>query len=299
MFRGCITLCSLAVVGLASITTAWAQEGEEGKPSLKIGVDLYWGVSDVSGYKSFTDYFWAAHAIAVPSTVFLEWSDGKGSKAKIAHGIGKYYTANDSIFDNPSELWFSVPMGAATATIGKFWVPFGIQEWQYETKPGIMFDWQSGPVQYTAAAVRNTLTDTENVYARVGYSVDKDVTVGLSGAVGKGLSFGTSHDRGWAFDAVVHKNDFALYAEYVDLKNPAGQQYQFSFGKLAYEGFGKLVPWIAYYDITDDAGEFGVFQSAVGALDYQLTEYLSLRAAYADTSEGNHVWGQVHFNYRF
>ena len=277
--------------------TDTAAVGQKGTPTLplKFGVDLYAGASSLKSQGRFRDGFWAGSGPAFPSVAYLNWDNGKGSAAKLSIGAGKMYTASDSALDQPVEAWYQMPAGNLSLTVGKFWVPFAAQEWQYETKPGVMVQWAKGASSLSASANYNRQTQGTNAYLRFGRSFGEDASVGVSLGAGKGLSYDSIHNRAVGLDGTYAWNGLRFNGEYVLLQRKSSERFHFGYAKLSYENLGKWTPFVARYTWKDKSDAFGEFDSTTFGLNYQLTSYLSVESAYAATSDKGVQWVQLHW----
>ncbi len=286
-------LASLACPSLAQN----AQPGDAGgnpSASYKVGFDYYVGWSNVDTLKQFTDGMWAGSGLAFPSVGYVRW-DGPGAEAgKLSLGMGEMYLGGSYGLDQPVEGWWRVPVGKMTATFGKFYVPFAVQEWEYETKPGAMLEW--GERGWTVAASLNHefYTHNANGYLRVGKSLWGDrATLGLSMGVGKGLLYGTSHKRSIAGDLGLKWNGFKLAGERLHAHSDWGD-FDFYYGKVAYDRLKLVEPYVAVYSWNDRSTAFGRFRASVYGLNVHLNKNVSVDNAWAATSAGGKWWSQVH-----
>jgi hypothetical protein len=281
------------------VEAAAQAEQEEEKPpatSVSIGGDFYYGRSNLEGFKRLRDGFWAAGSgLAYPSALELRLATRKGAEAKIAFGIGNFYTADDSTFDQPHEAWYRTPTGGLNLTVGKFYVPFALQEWQYETKWGVMFEGERGASTWAASVNYNQNVNSTNVYARVGRNFGKKVNVGLSLAAGKGLSYDSIHNKAAGLDATASWKGWNLYAEGLTMRRHSSERFNFGWVKLEYDKMGKLKPFIAHWRWRDSTDNFGRFRSnAIGA-SYEILPQLAIEGGFAHTSEDNIKWIQLHW----
>lgn len=267
------------------------------KTPLRFEYNSYMGWSNLGGRARFSDGFWAGSGTAYPSVAGLTWEPEKGISAKVALGTGGYY--NGTLADQPCEAWIGVPVGKAKITAGKYWVPFAGQEWQYETKPGVMVGWESGSTTLSVSGQYDERTKRNNFYSRLSQNFGSDAYVGLSFGWGRGLSFGSSHNRGWAIDGGVESGNWALSGEYMGLDDSGQSEFRFGYAKLAFNGAGRIQPFVANYSWNDAGGFFGRFRSTVYGLNYQVTPYFSIEAATAPTSAKQVSWLQFHWGYRF
>lgn len=277
-----------------------APAGETRAPAMlwKIGFDNYLGTSNAPGYRRSSDGIWIGSNAAFPSSTYLRWEDGKGSAARLAFGVGSDYTGSSSTLHQPMEAWWQQPVGGKSSlTVGKYWVPFALQEWEYETKPGAMVQWADRGNTMAVSVNLNEFTHVGNTYLRFGRSVAKSLNVGISLGVGKGLTYSTEHDRGWAVDGTWNARGWQMTAEYEEFLAPGAKRFSFAFGKLAYNNLGAWKPYVGLYQWRDGLEALGQYRSAVVGLGYQLTPNLILEGGYApQANEIKHQvsWLQVH-----
>jgi hypothetical protein len=260
---------------------------------LKVGMDAVTGFSNVPGFRRYSDGMWAGSGPAYPSVGYLAWDGGNGHAAKASIGMGSMSTSGSATFKQPVEAWWQVPAGKASLTMGKFWVPFAAQEWQYETKPGLMLGWEEGPHGLSFSANYNEQTRAMNGYFRAGRSFGQDASIGFSYGFGRGLSYGSVHDRAWGVDASFAAHGFRFTGEYVGLTRRASETFGSTFGKLEYENLGSWRPFVAFYSWNDRSGTFGRFRSTVYGTAFQLTPMIAIEAAYAPTSNKKINWLQL------
>lgn len=264
--------------------------------SLSVGGDLYYGRSDLEGFKSLRDGFWAAGAgPSFPSVVQLRLNTRADSEAKLAFGIGRLYTDSESTLDQPHEAWYRIPTRGLNLTIGKYYVPFALQEWQYETKWGVMLEGESGATNWAASTNYNHNTDRPNIYGRVGRNFGKKLNVGLSLGAGKGLSYDSIHDKALGLDATASRNGWNLYGEYMALRRRSDERFDFGWLKLEYDKLGKFKPFVAHWRWRDTTDTFGNFRSSGIGASYSILPQLAIEGGLARTSEQNVKWIQLHW----
>lgn len=278
---------------------------------IKVGVDAYLGASDLPGSRRFSDGFWAGSAAAFPSVTYLRWDDEKtGRAARLSVGVGRMYANGSSggALDQPVEAWVRAPAGRnLSVTAGKFYVPFALSEWEYESKPGVLLAWSPGSGPWSAAASlnHNRRTGRANGYARLGWAPRPELAFGLSLGAGRGLSYDSGHDFAWAADATLAKNGWSLAGEYIALRGGGNNgsasrvgPMRFGFARLGYEGLpGGWKPTLGYYSWRDRSDNFGAFRSAVIGLARPIVPGVTIEAARAFTAGGeakNVSWVQVH-----
>ena len=262
---------------------------------IKIGLDAYSTLSGMEGQRRGSDGLWAGYGAAYPSTASISYDNGRGTEGKLALGIGGMYRSQGTPLRQPVELWWKAPISGAGLTVGKFWVPFGAQEWEYETKPGIMLSWERAGTQVAVSANHTRETGAGALYARIGRQITDSASVGISMGAGRGLSYGSSHDRAWALDGSAEFGGFSGYAEYTGLSAGAQGRHYFYGGRLAYERLGNWKPFVAAYSWNDPAGDFGRFRSSVYGVTVRVTPFLEIETATAATSNGRVPWFQLHW----
>jgi hypothetical protein len=277
------------------------QKGSVGSPPITpasfspfhIGADYFMGASNLPGHRRMPDGIWAGVGPTYPSVTYARWDNGRGTAAKLSLGTGGMYTGSSSALHQPVEAWWQTPAGSLSVTVGKFWVPFALQEWQYETKPGVMLQW-AGPIGVTAAVNQNTMTRAANGYLRLSRALGNDCEVGISGAIGRGLSYDSLHDRAWGVDGTFVWRGWQFTTEFLELQHAIGR-FGFGFGRLSYEDLGMWRPWVGLYQWNDAVGEFGRMRSTAYALGFQATKFMLIEAGYAATSAKGVTWLQAHF----
>lgn len=272
--------------------------GEAGKPKLysfplKLGLDLYQGVSSVPGHSRFSDGLWAGTTLAAPSLGYARWDDGKGNAMRVSVGVGGMYTGAGTSLNQPVEAYWQRTFGATSVTVGKYWLPFGSQEWEYESRPGVMLQWSGGPHTLALSTNYNTTTHRMNAYGRAGRSFGKDAALGLSLGGGKGLTYDTLHDVMWGVDAMAFTKGFRFTGEYVAALR-GSQSFGFTTAKVTCERFGAWRPYIGLYSWHDQSGALGKFYSQVYGMQVQLTPSTAIDTAFAPTSSRRTYWLQLH-----
>ncbi len=278
-----------------------ANQGKARPRPLRFGVDLYTGRANFKGNRRFSDGMWYGYGTFLPSVVYARWDNGRGSAAKLSLGAGALYNKADDEFYQPAEAWYQLPLGKTNAslTLGKFWVPMGLQEWELESKPGAMLQWSGGPYSVAAAATQNRYTRSGNSYLRLGRSFGERLALGLSLAGGRGLTYNSDHNRGIGLDAALSLGDWKLAAEYLEFRRGGTGRFHFDWFKLSYENGGKLTPYVGRVKWLDELDQQGRFRSLTYGLNYQLTRNFALEGAYGDTADNNRWWGQLHWKQEF
>lgn len=321
-----LTLCSFLkrVVGVTSLVMvcsafAYAQDGtapanqpdapvpappeqtpaeETPKEGLSVGAEVWYGMSNLPGAHRFRDGFWLGAGPFYPSNVYGLYNGKDGLAAKVAVSVGKFYNGSNAGFDQPIEAYVSKPVGKVTLTAGKFYVPFEIAEWEYETEFGLQAnrDWgKAGSL--TTALNYNRARNTPNFYARYARTFGH-ATFGLSVGGGRGFFYDTDHNRGVAADATIEHRRFRLESSAtVARANGSASQFSFAFVRLNYQLDPKTGLYISRHSWTDRLEQEGNgHYSTVGAV-YQLNKNISLEGALSHSGEldRNISWVQLHY----
>ncbi|MCC6446255.1 MAG: hypothetical protein IT210_22730 [Armatimonadetes bacterium] len=129
---------------LPSQLTPWSLQGE-----------YYWGmIHNRESETRFWDGCWAGIGAAFPSYAALQWQGAGDRKARISVGLGELYNGREAPFSQPAEDYYETPLRSGALTAGKFYVPFALQEWEYETRYGLMygsFDFAFARLSYAGA----------------------------------------------------------------------------------------------------------------------------------------------------
>jgi hypothetical protein len=262
----------------------------------KAGVDLYYGVSNLRGNKRFRDGFWIGYGPAYPSVVYARYANEGGETAKLALGLGKLYGSAVPTVHQPVEAWYQKPVGKFNVTAGKFYVPFELQEWQYETKWGVMLQRSQGAYDFSGSLNYNFNLDEPNAYFRVARRFGSTATVGLSLGAGRGLSFDSVHNKALGLDATFSYKGFQLISSYMGLRSgSSADDFNFGFAKLSYTRLGRFTPFVSRHRWVDDSGDLDSFRSTTLGLTYQLTRRVALDTAYSAIPNKRVLWGQVHW----
>ena len=218
-----------------------------------------------------------------------------GAEARLSIGTGNLYRGDQSTVRQPQEAWYQVRVGGSKVTLGKYYVPFALQEWQYETKWGGMVQKSVGATDLSASLNYDQNTHRPNFYARAGRALSPNLSVGLSLGLGRGLSFGTDQDKAFGVDVSAQWRGFQLSSEYFNLRRRAADRFYFAHTKIVYDRLGKLKPFVGRYSWNDKGGTFGSFRSSVIGLNYEVVPTVTLETALAHTGDRNVSWVQVHW----
>jgi hypothetical protein len=276
---------------LAALSPAWAADGgeEARKPGFKAGAELFFGLSNMAGpVRRITDRQWAAVDASEPSYVYLDWAGAAGDDARLSLGVGDMYVGRDRTTKQPVECWWRHPAGSGSVTLGKHYVPFAQQEWEFETRWGAMAEADVKGAALTCSATHNADTSALNATVRVGREVSDGVEVGLSAAAGRGWCLSTSHSRGYGVDAVAEIGKLTLTTEGLVAEGPAGR-YTFGFVKAMAAPCPTCRPYVGLYYGHDTADEMGELRSAVIGVELDAGPYLMVEPGYGRAS-GRNVW---------
>lgn len=274
---------------------ATAPETEE--TGLFAGGDLYYGASNLPGSRHLYDGIWAAGAgLGYPSNLYVRLNRQSGAQAKIAVSAGKMYNGSTA-FEQPVEAWWKQPLKktGGSVTLGKFYVPFALQEWEYETKWGGLYEREFGSSTLAAALVYNRPLEKANGYARFGRQINKNINVGVSLAGGRGLTFDTVHDKAIGLDLTAEYGDWGLSAEYMGARGNSAERFRFGWVRLNYSGWEKFKPFVSRFDFEDTTGALGTFRSYSAGAAYALRSDLALESGYAVATGRNIWWAQIHW----
>lgn len=266
-------------------------------PGLRVGTDFYAGFSNLDGFRRIRDGFWAAgSSLAYPSAVYLRWTSPQGAQVKVAVGVGQLYNGSTA-FKQPHEAWWKQPLRgkAGTLTLGKFYVPFALQEWEYETKWGAQWEREWGATGLAGALTYNRNTEKANGYARIGHQFGENLLVGVSLAAGRGISYDSVHDKAIGADFTARHGDWQALGEYVGARGSSAERFRFLWARLNYDGWKKLKPFVARYDYADTTGSLGTFRSYSVGSGYKVRENLTLEGGRAFTDTKNIWWLQLHW----
>lgn len=284
------------VLGLASACQA---QTPVASPRLTVGLDLYGGISSKAGLRRFSDQLWAANQIYTPSVATLNWASGQGTEARVAIGLGEASRGDAALYKQPVELWGRQKLGGGSLQVGRFFTPFGLQEWQYEAREGIQWESARGALGVTASLQKDPVTRRGNGYLRLLTTSKSEATqLGVSLAGGKGFSYGTALEQGIGLDATLHRGAWLLRSELDRFVGPQRQGFRFALASATYEGLTSGVqPFVSYYDWQDrtQAQELGTFHTLIGGATLPVSKGLTAELAGAQEGKRFQTWLQFHF----
>lgn len=263
--------------------------------TVSVGIDAYSGASNLQGQHRFSDGFWASGAsLAYPSAAYARLQKPDGTAAKFSIGTGDLYRGSSRTVKQPIELWIQKPLQKLTVTGGKYYVPFALQEWQYETKYGVQLQRAFGASDLTASLNYNRDTNRPNLYFRAGRNFSETLNAGISLASGAGLSYGSIHNRGIALDTSLQARNFKLYGEVLALQRRASDRFTFAYTKLVYDKYARVKPFVAYYKWNDRSDTFGDFRSIAYGATVEVKPGVLIEGGGAATADKNILWLQLH-----
>jgi hypothetical protein len=262
--------------------------------SLSFGGDIYYGGTNATGIRARNnDGVWAGFGPAYPSNVSLNWKEGDARAVRVSLGIGDLYTASGTTLRQPVEAYYQLPAGKGSLTIGKYYVPFAAQEWEYEPKYGLMYTTASGSMTYVTSLNYNFNRNTPNLYFRAGKQFTKRTSLGMSLGGGRGLFTDTNHGMALGLDLSHDMGGVLLTSEYDLAVGPSGP-FHFLYAKATLTRLGSFAPYAGFYYWHDEAHELGNFNSLLLGMSYKLTRNLALEGGYARGKERNILWFQSH-----
>jgi hypothetical protein len=277
--------CILALLVFSALLSrpVLAQEAR-----LTVGLDAYAGLSDIPGQKRPTDQLWAAQTVFTPSVVYGRYDNGKGVTARAALGVGGATLRRPRLFPQPVELWARKELKPGALTLGRFFAPFGQQEWQYEAKNGAQ--WESG-------GLSAALQERGRLYGRWSGSVAPGTTLGVSAASGRGFSYGSIHDKGLGLDFLGEKKNWRLRAESDRFFGAQKSRFRFDFAQLTWTGGGRVQPFVSRYTWHDsqsqEGGGLGAFRSEIVGISWGLRPGVSVETATARVGGRRVSWAQM------
>lgn len=280
-----------------TVVTCHAEETAERRTGLRVGADLYYGVSNTTGpVRRLTDGQWAGVGSLNPSVLSLQWSGERRGDAMVSLGIGDMYVGGDRTTQQPVECWYKCAVGNGSLSLGKHYTPFALQEWEYETRWGALYEHEAGRGTVALSTAYNRDTRAMNSMMRLGYAAGAGTTVGVSASAGRGWSYSTSHAWGYAVDATVEKGAVTLSGEFVEGRGRNGT-FQFAFAKVATEVGKGCRPYVAGYYVHDVADEMGDFRSGILGIELDVARHCVLEPGIGRANGRNVWWVQAHVTF--
>lgn len=268
------------------------------KNSFSVNADVYMGMTNYTGItRRSNDGIWAGYGPFLPSNLSFNWRNDSGRGFRFSVGIGDMFNSSQTIMEQPVELFYQTPTRAGgTLTMGKFYVPFGSYEWEYESKWGMMHQGTIGRADYSAAVTFNNNQRSANAYLRLGKTWRGRTSLGVSAGVGRGIMYNTSHNAAMGVDFGHDFGAVTLNSEY-NFANGQNGLFQFAYGKLTFTRLGNIKPYFGIYYWGDKAQEMGGFRSVVTGATIQLNRFLALEGSYARSDGRDVFWVQSHLNF--
>ncbi len=265
---------------------------------LTVGADLFYGVSNLPGARRFRDGFWIGSGPTFPSNLYGIYNTKDGTNAKIAVSVGKLYNGSVENFDQPIEAYVSKNYNGTQLTAGKFYVPFELAEWEYESEFGVQSarDWgKNGSL--TAAVTLNRQRNTPNGYLRYARTLGI-ATLGVSLGAGRGFSFDTDHNEGAALDLTLEKGRFTLEsAALLARQRGVDSRFGFAFARLNYQANARTELYLSRHSWSDRLDEQGNGHFSTAGAVFHLNKNFSVEGAIARSGElGKNIqWIQLHY----
>ncbi len=268
------------------------------KPGLTLGADVYYGVSNLPGAGRFRDGFWIGAGPFYPSNLYGIYRGEDGLSAKVALSVGQLTSGSDATFDQPIEAFVSKRIRGTDFSVGKFFVPFELMEWQFETEVGVQAARDMGRVgSLTVALTRNRRRGALNAYARYARTFGV-ATVGVSLGGGRGFSYDTDHNKGAALDLTLEKGRLRFESSaIVAQQNGAASRFGFFFARLNYQLTPKTELYVSRHSWNDRLEQQGDGHfSTLGAV-YHFNDHLALESALSRSGDETRRirWIQVHY----
>ncbi len=262
---------------------------------LKFGADLYYGISNaIEGRSHFNDGIWAGYGSVYPSLISFNWHADEAHGLRVSLGVGDLFTASGTPLKQPVEAFYQFPVaGGGTITAGKFYVPFGVQEWEYESKYGAMFQSAHGATSFTGSLNYNFRRNVPNIYLRIGRQFTPRTTVGVSTGGGRGVFSDSSHALAFGID-LAHEFGGVQFSSEYNFADGASGSFQYVSGKLTFTKTGRFTPYLGAYYWHDTTQELGNFSSLGGGLGYKMNRYLTVEGGYSRGNSRNVFWLQSH-----
>lgn len=259
---------------------------EEPTPGFKVGAELFYGASNLDSAHRYRDGFWVGAGPNYPSNVYGIYRGTDGTVARLAVSLGKLYNGSVSNFDQPVEAYVSQTYHGVELTTGKFYVPFELAEWEYETEFGVQAarDWGTKG-SLTTAITLNRARNAANGYLR--YAKTAGIaTFGVSFGAGRGFSYDTDHNRGAALDLTLEKGRLILESSVLAAqKDGSHSRFLFAFARMNYAFNPKTDLYISRHSWTDRLDQQGNgHYSTVGAV-FRINKSLALEGSVARSGE--------------
>ncbi|MFM7322215.1 MAG: hypothetical protein ACKO5K_11915 [Armatimonadota bacterium] len=284
---------SAALIPLLLLASASGVHAQS-EPFLRFRVETWLGASNAPGYRRITDQFWAAQSSFTPSMASATYGDGKGRTAKVGLGFGEATLGRDRFMPQPVEAWVRDASGATTVTVGRFFAPFGVQEWQYEPRDGVQVEapWAGGSA---ALAIQGSKDRRTSGYFRYGRDVAKGWNVGVSAAAGAGFSYGSRQDRGYGVDVTGATGRVSTLIE-ADRFTGAGTAFRFAMARVVYAVDPRWSPFVSTYRWRETGSDvLGSWKSTMAGVAFKIAEGLDVEAAVSRAAGRDVRWFQIHW----
>jgi hypothetical protein len=258
------------------------------RSSFRFGMTYYYGISNAGGaWGPNTDGGWAGFGPSVPSNINGTWQMGDNRLFRLSVGVGALSNSKPYLMDRVPEAYYQIPLRKGDSLqVGKFLVPFASMEWMLSSKYGVQYTGSRGPVNFAASLQYCRELQSTNLYLKVGKQVGKRTTLNLSGALGRGVNYATSHNAMLGVDLAHDFGGATLTSEYA-LGTGAGGPFQFLYGKLAFNKLGSWTPYVGAYYWHDASGQMGRYSSALAGLSFRANSLVTFDVGFARREDRN------------
>lgn len=290
MSRWLLPLVAATFLGLAPLAAVAGQEAEAPPVGPVFHLDAYWGLSNITGVvRRHMDGQWAGAMVSYPSKAGLDWTMADGSTARVSIGLGDLHNGDGRIFNQPEEAYWSGRLpNDGRLWVGKRYVPFAAQTWEYEAKWGVAADTSVGGLSLSSAAAYDEHSHRGNGYARLGKEWEGGTAAGISVGAGRGLLFGTPHDLAIAADATRQFGRCKLMGEVLEARSGQGS---FRFAGLTAEldTQSRYTPYVSWIYAHDNSEANSNLRSATGGVIIGASKALAIEPG-GGVVNGKGVW---------
>jgi hypothetical protein len=285
-----LPLVAATLLGVAPLAAVAGEEPETPPMGPVFHLDAYWGLSNMTGaLRRHTDGQWAGAMVGYPSYAGLDWNMADGSNARVTVGLGDMHNGSAHVFHQPNEAYWSGRLpNDGRIWVGKRYVPFAAQAWEYEAKWGVAADTRIGDLSLSSTAAFDERTRRGNAYTRLGKEWENGSAAGISIGAGRGLLFGSAHDVAIAADATRRLGRCKLVGEALEAMSSKGG---FRFASLTAEfdtrtRYTPYVSWLYSHDNSEDSTNL---RSAIGGVLIGASKTLTVEPG-AGVVNGKGVW---------
>ncbi|MCX6360929.1 MAG: hypothetical protein NT029_14045 [Armatimonadetes bacterium] len=290
MSRRMLPLAVATFVGLAPLAAVAGPEPETPPMGPVFHLDAYWGLSNMTGaVRRHIDGQWAGAMVAYPSKAGLDWNMADGSSARVSLGLGDIQNGADRCCQQPEEAYWSGRLPHdGRVWVGKRYVPFAAQAWEYEAKWGVAADTTVGGLSLSSAAAYDDGVRRGNAYARLGKKWENGSAAGLSIGAGRGLLFGSVHDLAIGADATRRLGRCTLVGEALEAMSSQGS-FRFAAVTAEFDTRTRYAPYLSWIYGNDASGDNTNLRSATGGVIIGASKTLTVEPG-AGVVNGKGVW---------